>query len=61
MAIIHRRATRIAPLQIRTCGTSELELFIAVGTGINSPPPARIRTGPIKTYGSYLEWVTRNR
>src|SRR5262249_24722855 len=25
------------------------------------PPPARIRTGPTKTYGSYLEWVTRNR
>ena len=29
--------------------------------GDYSPPPARIRTGPTKTYGSYLEWVTRNR
>ena len=24
-------------------------------------PPAQIRTCPIKAYGSYLEWVTRNR
>jgi len=29
--------------------------------GDYSPPPARIRTGPTKTYGSYLEWTTRNR
>jgi len=29
--------------------------------GDYSPPPAQIRTCPIKAYGSYLEWVTRNR
>src|SRR5262245_31285472 len=28
-----------SPPQIRTCGTSELELFIAVGTGISPRPP----------------------
>jgi hypothetical protein len=26
-----------------------------------SPPPAQIRTGPIKAYGSYLEYLTANR
>ena len=26
-----------------------------------SPPPAQIRTGPIKASGSYLEYLTANR
>ena len=61
-----RRGTRVTrpsvlPSTKRTASAPRMRSLYRGRDGDYSPPPARIRTGPTKTYGSYLEWVTRNR
>ena len=61
----HMSARAVAPIRVafrQENGVGARGLGLYRGRDEDySPPPARIRTGPTKTYGSYLEWVTRNR